>query len=80
MGENLVAAWSRSVKGAHGQVASAALRAIEAKVPIMRRFLADEDDDVSATVCPLAISYIGILKQLKPLTEKQKKNIQVTLP
>lgn len=77
MGENLVLAWNKAVKGAHGGEASAALAAIEGKVVAMCRFLADEDDDVSATVCPFANSYIGVLKQLKPLTDKQKSNVQV---
>ncbi|KAF6021808.1 XPOT [Bugula neritina] len=42
----------------------------------MCRFLGDEDDDVSSTVCPFAMSYIGILKRLKPLSDKQKENVQ----
>lgn len=78
MGENLVFAWNKAVKGAQGSAASAALSAIENKVTALCRFLADEDDDVSATICPFANSYIGILKQLKPLTDKQKANVQVT--
>lgn len=78
MGENLVAAWNKLVKGANSQQASAALAAIEGKVSMMCRFLSDEDDDVSATVCLFATSYIGVLKQLKPLTDKQKENIQVS--
>ncbi|XP_067932118.1 exportin-T-like [Watersipora subatra] len=76
MGENLVEAWQKAVKGARGQLASAALSAIEGKVPIICRLLSDTDDDVSATIFPFTKSYIGILKELRPLTEIQKKNLQ----
>jgi len=79
MGENLVLAWDKSVKAARGAVASGALLAVEGKVSIMCRFLGDEDDDVSSTVCPFAMSYIGILKRLKPLSDKQKENVQVDI-
>lgn len=77
MGENLVLAWNKSVRGARGSIASSALASIEGKVSMLCRFLGDEDDDVSTTVCPFATSYISILKQLKPLSEKQKENVQV---
>ena len=77
MGENLVQAYDKSVKGARGPLASAALAAIEGKVSMLCRLLSDSDDDVSSAVCPFANSYIGILKKLKPLTEGQKKNVEV---
>jgi len=77
MGEHLVQAWTKTVRGAQGRVASAALAAIEGKFELLARFLADEDDDVSTTMFPFASSYLSVLKQLKPLSEKQKKNIQV---
>lgn len=79
MGENLVFAWDKSVRGAKSAPASAALVAVEGKVAMLCRFLGDDDDDVSSTVCPFAMSYIGILKRLKPLTEKQKSNVQVSI-
>ena len=79
MGENLVLAWNKSVKGARGAIASSALASIEGKASMLCRFLGDEDDDVSTTVCPFATSYISILKQLKPLTDKQKENVQVRM-
>lgn len=70
-------AWEKSIKGARGGLASAALSAIEGKVPMLCRLLGDSDDDVSSTICPFANSYIGVLKKLKPLTDKQKENVQV---
>lgn len=70
-------AWEKSVKGAKGQTASAALSAIEGKVTMLCRYLADDDDDVSTMVCPFAMNYIGILRKLKPLSDKQRENVQV---
>lgn len=77
MGDNLVLVWEKSVKGARAALASAAMAAIEAKVSILCRLLGDDDDDVSSTICPFANSYIGILKNLKPLSDKQKDNVKV---
>lgn len=53
------------------------LQALENKVPLMFRFLGDEDDDVSGAVTSFAQEYISVLKQIRPHAAKQRENIEV---
>lgn len=55
----------------------ATLQALESKVPLMFRFLSDEDDDVSGAVAQFSQEYIALLKQMKPLSQKQRENMEV---
>lgn len=53
------------------------LQALESKVPLMFRFLSDDDDDVSGAVAQFSQEYIAFLKQMKPLSQKQRENMEV---
>lgn len=55
------------------------MAALEEKVPLMFRFLGDEDDDVSAAVIPFVQEYIGILKQMKQISPKHREHIEVQI-
>ena len=57
--------------------AAESLRALENKVPLMFRFLGDEDDDVSGAVSVFAQDYISLLKQMGQLSKTQRENIEV---
>ena len=43
----------------------------------MFRFLSDDDDDVSGAVAQFSQEYIAFLKQMKPLSQKQRENMEV---
>lgn len=53
------------------------MAALEEKVPLMFRFLGDEDDDVSGAVIPFVQEYIGVLKQLKQMLPKHREHVEV---
>ncbi|MEW8544209.1 MAG: hypothetical protein AB2693_11805 [Candidatus Thiodiazotropha sp.] len=57
--------------------AAETLQALEAKVPLMFRFLGDEDDDVSGAVATFAQDYISMLKTFGQLSKKQRENVEV---
>jgi hypothetical protein len=53
------------------------MAALEEKVPLMFRFLSNEDDDVSGAVAPFVQEYISVLKQMKQMSPKQREHIEV---
>ena len=57
--------------------ANVTLQALESKIPLMFRFLGDEDDDVSGAVATFAQDYISLLKTFGQMTGKQRENIEV---
>ena len=67
----------RLVKSKEVESSKVPLAAIEAKVPLMLRFLSCEDDDVSGTVTQFAHDYITTLKQLAPLKQEHKQSVKV---
>ncbi|KAJ8301279.1 hypothetical protein KUTeg_020266 [Tegillarca granosa] len=75
-GTNLILNWQKLVKISDKENTTAVLQAIESKIPLMFRYLGDEDDDVSGAVTPFAQEYIAVLKQIKPLSQKQLENIK----
>lgn len=79
IGVSLIGAWGKLVKGNEGVAAAEALVAVQAKLPLLQRFLGDEDDDVSAAVAPFASDYIGLLKQLAPISSLQKESVQALI-
>jgi len=60
------------------QQAADTLQAVENKVALLFRFLGDEDDDVSGAVATFTTDYISLLKQMNPLSQKQRENIEVS--
>lgn len=61
------------------QQASETLQAVENKISLLFRFLGDEDDDVSGAVATFTTDYISLLKQMNPLSQKQRENIEVCM-
>ena len=59
--------------------AAVTLQALESKIPLMFRFLGDEDDDVSGAVATFAQDYISLLKTFGQMTGKQRENIEALL-
>ena len=57
--------------------AKVSLAALEDKVALLIKFLGNNEDDVSGTVAEFSHSYIGVLKQLAPITCRQKETIKV---
>ena len=55
------------------------LEALENKIPLMLKFLANEDDDVSGAVTQLSHDYITTLKQLTPLADCRKQLVKVRI-
>lgn len=68
---------NRLQKSEDQENSSVTMAALEEKVPLMFRFLGDEDDDVSAAVIPFVQDYIGILKQMKQISPKHREHIEV---
>lgn len=60
------------------QQAADTLQAVENKISLLFRFLSDEDDDVSGAVATFTTDYISLLKQMNPLSQKQRENIEVS--
>ncbi|KAH3816261.1 exportin-T-like isoform X2 [Dreissena polymorpha] len=78
MGVQLISSWQKLTK-TNLQAAKDTLAAIESKVPLMFRFLGNEDDDVSGAVACFTTDYISLLKQMTPLSAKQRENIETLL-
>ncbi|XP_052084396.1 exportin-T-like isoform X3 [Mytilus californianus] len=76
IGVNLILAWQKLLKTEDKENTEATLQALESKVPLMFRFLSDEDDDVSGAVAQFSQEYIALLKQMKPLSQKQRENME----
>ena len=53
------------------------MEALESKIPLMFRFLGNDDDDVSEAVTQFSQEYITVLKQIKPLSPKQRESVEV---
>ncbi|XP_021954226.1 exportin-T isoform X2 [Folsomia candida] len=62
-----------------GEVCQYIFIAIENKVPLILEFLANEDDDASASILDYLKDYLHLLKQSPALTEQQNKYFQMTL-
>ncbi|WAR26687.1 XPOT-like protein [Mya arenaria] len=75
MGVQLISCWQKMCK-VDAEMAAVSLQAAENKVPLLLRFLGDEDDDVSAAVATFTTDYISLLKQLQTLSQKQKDNVE----
>lgn len=78
MGIQLMSAYQKLLKVDQTSAAES-LQALEAKVPLMFRFLGDEDDDVSGAVTTFAQDYISLLKTFGQLSKKQRENIEALL-
>ncbi|XP_052780847.1 exportin-T-like [Mya arenaria] len=78
MGVQLISCWQKMCK-VDAEMAAVSLQAAENKVPLLLRFLGDEDDDVSAAVATFTTDYISLLKQLQTLSQKQKDNVEALL-
>lgn len=76
IGVNLIISWQKLQKSEDQENSSVTMAALEEKVPLMFRFLGDEDDDVSAAVIPFVQEYIGILKQMKQISPKHREHIE----
>ncbi|XP_074646295.1 exportin-T-like [Tubulanus polymorphus] len=79
MGMNLIACWNKISKTGDVENAALIMQALENKVPLMLKFLDNEDDDVSGAVSLFAHDYITMLKSINPISEKQRQNIERTL-
>ena len=53
------------------------LAALEAKLPIMLRFLGHDDDDVSGSIAGFAHDYVTLLKTMGPLSDQHKRIVRV---
>lgn len=69
--------YNRLVKMKEVDNATVSLDAVENKVPLMVKFLGNEDDDVSGGVTQFTHDYITTLKQLTPLTEARQQLVKV---
>ncbi|ESO82555.1 hypothetical protein LOTGIDRAFT_197880 [Lottia gigantea] len=76
IGVSLIIAWQKLVKGNDQENANLTLQSLENKVPFMLRFLGDEDDHVSGEVTGFAQDYIALLKQVVPLSPRQRENVE----
>ncbi|XP_069101295.1 exportin-T-like isoform X2 [Argopecten irradians] len=76
IGVNLILSWQKLSKSGDTEATEIALQALENKVPLMFRFLGDEDDDVSSGVTQFSQDYIALLKQMKPISQKQCQNME----
>ncbi|XP_026091690.1 exportin-T-like isoform X2 [Carassius auratus] len=79
MGQSLVLSWTRLSKMGDVKVSAEALRAVEAKVPLMLQLLIHEDDDISANIVAFCYDYLHVLKQLPALNEQQKTNVEAIM-
>ncbi|XP_056000713.1 exportin-T-like isoform X2 [Ostrea edulis] len=76
IGVNLIICWQKLQKMEDQENSLVTMAALEEKVPLMFRFLSNEDDDVSGAVAPFVQEYISFLKQMKQMSPKQIENIQ----
>uniref|UniRef100_A0A8C1MPM9 Exportin-T n=1 Tax=Cyprinus carpio TaxID=7962 RepID=A0A8C1MPM9_CYPCA len=79
MGQSLVLSWTKLSKMGDVKVSAEALRAVEAKVPLMLQLLIHEDDDISANIVGFCYDYLHVLKQLPALNEQQKTNVEAIM-
>lgn len=79
MGQSLVLSWTKLAKTGSAEEAQEALRALEAKVPLLLQLLVHEDDDISANMVGFCYEYLHVLKQLPQLSDQQKGNIEAIL-
>ncbi|KAI1882201.1 hypothetical protein AGOR_G00248250 [Albula goreensis] len=79
MGQALVVSWTKLVKVGDLKSSQETLQAMEAKVPLMLKLLAHEDDDISANIVGFCYDYLHVLKQLPLLTDQQKSNIEAIM-
>ncbi|XP_071190421.1 exportin-T isoform X7 [Salvelinus alpinus] len=63
MGQSLVLSWTKLAKGGDVNAAAEALRALEAKVPLLLQLLVHDDDDISANIVGFCYDYLNVLKQ-----------------
>uniref|UniRef100_A0A0B6ZHY5 Exportin-T n=1 Tax=Arion vulgaris TaxID=1028688 RepID=A0A0B6ZHY5_9EUPU len=77
IGLALTSGWQKlSAKNSTSRSADALLAALEDKIPLMLRFLGDEDDDVSSAVIEFATEYIATVKSMSSLSDAQKVHIE----
>lgn len=79
MGQSLVLSWTKLAKTGSAEEAQEALRALEAKVPLLLQLLVHEDDDISANMVGFCYEYLHVLKQLPQLNDQQKTNIEAIM-
>ncbi|XP_055768265.1 exportin-T-like isoform X4 [Salvelinus fontinalis] len=79
MGQSLVLSWTKLAKGGEVNDAAEALRALEAKVPLLLQLLVHDDDDISANIVGFCYDYLNVLKQFPLLTDQQKTNVEVIM-
>ncbi|XP_071190420.1 exportin-T isoform X6 [Salvelinus alpinus] len=79
MGQSLVLSWTKLAKGGDVNAAAEALRALEAKVPLLLQLLVHDDDDISANIVGFCYDYLNVLKQFPLLTDQQKTNVEVIM-
>lgn len=78
IGLQLIASWQKANKSKDLQATNLISVALENKIPLLFKFLSNEDDDVSGTVTQFAHDYITHLKSA-PITERQKQNMKEML-
>lgn len=76
-GSRVLCSPSRLLRSKNEEKAKLVLGIMEAKIPLMLRFLRCEDDDVSGAVAEFAHDYLTVLKQVSPLEPSQKENVKV---
>ncbi|KAH9494515.1 hypothetical protein Btru_042329 [Bulinus truncatus] len=76
VGLGLIASWQKLSKNGMCKNSEVTMRALEAKIPYMLRYLGDDDDDVSGCVIDFATEYIAMVKSLPSMSLIQKKHIE----
>ncbi|XP_076447467.1 exportin-T-like [Babylonia areolata] len=78
IGLALIDSWNKLYRSGNAPNDQAkVLAALETKIPYMLRFLADEDDDVSAAAGDMATAYINLLKTKgSPLSPTQRTHVE----
>ncbi|CAL1531674.1 unnamed protein product [Lymnaea stagnalis] len=76
IGLGLISSWQKLSKNGVCKNSETTLRALEAKVAYMLRFLGDDDDDVSSAVIEFATEYIAMMKTLPSMSVVQKGHIE----
>ncbi|XP_031566606.1 exportin-T-like isoform X2 [Actinia tenebrosa] len=76
IGIQLINSYTKLLKSNNEAAANDTLQAIENKLPLLYRFLGDEDDDISHTINGFAYSYLLLLKQASSLSAQQKQNLK----
>ncbi|XP_070558298.1 exportin-T-like isoform X2 [Ptychodera flava] len=76
VGTNLLASWTKLVKSGDQENTQKTFQAANNKVPLMLRFLGDEDDDISAAVIEFTHDYVTSLKQIPNGSQIYKSQLQ----